>query len=301
MSAQAEWYYIWAGRAHGPVTWGAFEALLAEGIKPDRVTLARSGDDRWMTPDEAREAERMGSPAGTFGLPPTTGTAARPRPANVLDGFGYWLSLGWEMLMADVWAFVLAVLLMVLVAMVTMGILAPPLGMGLILMGLRVYDGRPVRAADVFSGLSLFFPAWGLNIVLGLVMFLPLMLVIGAGAGIGYAAGGTEGIAVGAMIAWVVCFLPWFLLVYFATIACLFCQGLIAERRAGVIESIGMSWNAVRPQFWGYLVVQLVLGMINGAGTQACYIGMFITMPYIMLVLVTLYRDKFPARPNATP
>ncbi len=33
MSAQGgEWYYIWAGRVHGPLTAGAFESLLAEGI-----------------------------------------------------------------------------------------------------------------------------------------------------------------------------------------------------------------------------------------------------------------------------
>ena len=83
MSAQGEWYYIWAGRAHGPVTWQAFEALLVEGIRPDRVTLAREGDEAWMTPDEARQADRMGPLAGTFGLPATTGLAAQSRPENV--------------------------------------------------------------------------------------------------------------------------------------------------------------------------------------------------------------------------
>ena len=181
MSARSEWYYIWAGRVHGPVTWQGFEALLAAGIRPDRVTLARPGDDHWMTPAEARQAESMGPPAGTFGLPPTTGLAARPRPETVLDGFSYWLSLGWEMLMSDVWAFVLATLLMMVVGGLTMGILAPPLGLGLIIMGLRVYDGRPVRAGDVFAGLGLFFPAWGLNIVIGALMFVPLLLAVAAG------------------------------------------------------------------------------------------------------------------------
>ena len=99
----------------------------------------------------------------------------------------------------------------------------------------------------------------------------------------------------GAMVGWLALFVPWAVWVVFITIAFLFCQTLIADRRAGVIESLGLSWRAIKPQFWGYLLIQVVLGMINGAGAQACYVGALVTMPYIFMVLVTLYRDRFPA------
>ena len=293
MSEQVgEWYYIWAGRVHGPVTAAAFQGLVAEGINPAKVELAREGDERWMTVEEARVA--AGPAPGRTGLPPTSSFAARPHPENVMDGFGYWLTLGWEMLMADIWAGVLATLLMMVVGGVSMGILAPPLQMGLWLMALRVYDGKPVRATSVFDGLNLFLPAWGFNILIGVIMMAPLTLIGIAGA-VAYGAGGEDVMMPVIMIGWVIVFLPWFALVYFVSIACLFCMPLIAERRAGVIASIGMSWRTVRPGFWAYLLVLVVLGMINGAGSQACYVGMFVTMPYVMLCTATLYRDKFPA------
>lgn len=296
MSEQSEWYYIWAGRVHGPVSWGTVEGLLAEGIASDRLLVARRGDQRWMSPEEGRQAQLV-PPAGTSEqLPPTTGLPARARPASVLEGIGYWLSLGWEMLVPNIWAFVLACLLMWLIGMLTLGILAAPLALGIFVMGLRVYDGRPVRASDVFAGLSLFFPAWGLNLVLGVLIFAPVLLIVGAAAAAGYAVQQWEGAGIAAVIAWLCCVLPWLAYMIFVTIACLFCQPLIADRRAGVIESIGLSWQAVRPQFWGYLLMQLVFGLINSAGVQACYVGGLVTWPYVILVLVALYRDRFPAR-----
>ncbi len=291
-----EWYYIWAGRVHGPVSPAEFSALVGEGLNPEKATLARQGDDRWMTYAEAQQADQMGPAAGTTGLPPIASIASRPYPETVLDGIGYWLTLGWEMLMADIWAWVLATLLMMVVSGVSMGILAPPLQMGLWLMALRVYDGKPVKAGDVFSGMGLFLPAWGLNIILGMVMFLPVMIFVGVAAALGYSIGGFETMMPGMMIGYMAVFPIFFVIMYFVSIACLFCLPLIAERRAGVIESIGMSWNTVRTEFWGYVVVLVLLGAINSAGAQVCYVGMFVTMPFVILVTAVLYRDRFPAQ-----
>ncbi len=122
----------------------------------------------------------------------------------------------------------------------------------------------------------------------------PLTLLAIAGI-VAYGAGGEDVMLPVVTIGWIFGFLPWFALVYFISIACMFCIPLIAERRAGVIASIGMSWRMVKPQFWAYLLLVVVLGMIQGAGGQACYVGMFVTMPYVMLCMATLYRDKFPA------
>ena len=295
MSAQSNWHYAWGGRVHGPVSWLEFEALMAEGLKPEKALLAREGDERWMTVEEARAAATVGPPAGAWGLPHAPGVAGQPQPASVLDGFGYWLSLGWEMLMTDIWAFIGATALMLLLSMVTFGILSAPMTVGLWMMCLAVHDGRPVRAGSVMAGFSRFWQALGLMIITWLIAALPMMLL--AAPIVAIAVGMQKNEAFGALIPLVVfAGMPLiFVYVFFVSMALLFTWPLIADGRAGVIESIGASWHAVRPQFWAYLLVMFVLGAINGAGSQLCYVGMLVTTPYVSLVLTTLYRDRFPA------
>jgi hypothetical protein len=220
----------------------------------------------------------------TPGAAPGYGAPAAPVGA----GLGAWISKGWEMLMSDAGTIIVAVLVAALIGAFSLCICLPPLSLGLFRMLLKKHDGQPVTINDVFEGFRYFWSAWGvmaLAFLAGFVLSIPLgILTAIAGRG----GDATTGVALvsqglGAIIGFAV---GTFLLFAFP---------FIADDRGGAIEAITASVNAVKEDFWTYLIAVIVAQVIGAAGLIACGIGALFTAPLTACITTAIYRSRFPA------
>jgi hypothetical protein len=215
-----------------------------------------------------------------------------------VHGLGQWISQAWEMVTADLWAWVGAVLLMMLVAGVTLGLTSPPLMTGLYMMALKRFRGEQVSAGDVFSGFSRFLPAWGLALLISLPALLvmaPAMIVIAIPLlqeQVG-ASGDEVAVAVGIGFQLLMPVL-WFAIMAVQTIF-FYSWVLVADGR-GAWESVVGSWEKVSQNFWSYLGMWLVLSILSSLGTYACYVGIFVSYPLLPCAQVATYMYHFRNR-----
>ncbi|NDE85572.1 MAG: hypothetical protein EB056_06070 [Verrucomicrobia bacterium] len=58
-------------------------------------------------------------------------------------------------------------------------------------------------------------------------------------------------------------------------------------------ESIKTSWRGVAPNFWSYLALLLLLGVLNLVGVLCLIIGLFVTIPLTLLATMVAYEQIF--------
>lgn len=200
------------------------------------------------------------------------------------DGLGAWISKGWAMVTSDVWTFVLATLVMGLLACTV--ILAPPMIVGYYRMLLKKYDGKPVAVGDLFEGFQYFGAAWGAFAIL-----MAVGLVVGGIVGAIAGKGGQGDIGPQLAVQGISNVFGWVLMTF-----TLFMFPLIADDREGAIGAITISINTALSNFLIYLVLVILCQLIMGAGAIACLVGMFFTMPVGYAAMVACYRSRFPAK-----
>ncbi|MGD9497646.1 MAG: hypothetical protein AB7Y46_15200 [Armatimonadota bacterium] len=281
----AIWYYRLGGQTLGPVPWTEIETLIADTLEADHLLVARGGDQAWMTAAEAlsRFPELAGAAAAPPSAPSPAGepAVALPRPTARSatggwvpeHGLGRWITQAWEMVIEDLWPWVGALLLSGLVGSVSVGILGPPLTAGLYMMALRRFDGRRLRAGDVFEGFTRFWPSWGLTLLMMVPMFVLMLPFFAIVLGVVLAATQMdERVMPFAMVGvWALYPVLWLAMLGVQVIF-FYSWTLVADGR-GAWEAIVGSWEKVRQQFWSYLGMYLLLTMLAGAGAYACYWG----------------------------
>lgn len=67
---------------------------------------------------------------------------------------------------------------------------------------------------------------------------------------------------------------------------------LVAEGR-GAWESVVLSWEKVKPDFWSYVGMFLILSFVSSLGSYACYVGMLLSYPLMPCAQVAAYRWHF--------
>ncbi len=88
------------------------------------------------------------------------------------------------------------------------------------------------------------------------------------------------------MLGYVLCILPGLAVLVF----CAYAPFIAIDRGAGPIESIRRSIELVRARFGEVVILMLLAGAIYYAGSLACYVGLLVSTPVMVLMLAVSYR-----------
>lgn len=194
--------------------------------------------------------------------------------------FNEWIAGGFELFRANLGTLILATLVVVVLSGVTLSILSGPLFAGLFLMALALVDKKEPKpqVGDVFQGLQLFLPAF---------LFAPVtMLVLGI----------VGGILIRIPLLGKLLALAWHFGVGTLLMFTLF---LIADRKMDFMTAVKESANRVKTNFWPFLGLFVVAGVIGGIGGVLFLVGLVVTLPIGICILAVAYRALYPATPAA--
>ncbi len=169
------------------------------------------------------------------------------------------LSRSWDLFKEDFVLYLLATLLVGLVGAVSLGILAAPLGVGLVMVIRRKIAGdASVSVGDVFQGLSKLVPS--------------LLAAIG--------------IFIATLIGMVLLVLPGLFVVFVTG----YTFHVMAYEDAGMVESIKRSVRVTLDNALFALIILVISGVINAIG-GAVAIGVLITAPFTAVMLTVAYEE----------
>jgi hypothetical protein len=182
-----------------------------------------------------------------------------------------WLKRGWRTFVLNAGALVGATLILVIGAALSIGLLAIPLGMGLLEIALRARRGEEVAAWDVTRGFRFFGP--------GLLLWL-------VGIGACMTVGACRHVPVVGALAG---FIAWPLLSLFAVLTML----CIVDRGVGVREALGRVLLVVERNWVGLWAISLLFGFLENLGGAIFGIGWLVTFPWIACAWAAAYQDLF--------
>lgn len=188
--------------------------------------------------------------------------------------FGEWIEKGFNLYKNNFGPLVLASLITVLLSGLSLLILSGPMTAGLVIIILHIFDEKqpPPTATSVFKGFDyflnsfLFFLVWGIMLIVASII-LSLIPCLGA-------------------------FLAMFLS-YSAQAFLMFGIFLIVDRDMDFWPASMESINIVKTNFWPFLGLSVVSGIIGGIGSVLCGIGVIFTLPIQFCILAYAYRDTF--------
>ena len=186
--------------------------------------------------------------------------------------FGEWIEKGFNLYKENFGLLVLAGLIAVLLSGVTMGILAGPMFAGLILITLGLFDkkGPKPEVGEIFKGFGYFLNSFLFVFVWGVALFVVTFILVLIPC-IGYLAA--------------------IFLVYAAQAFLMFGMFFIVDREMDFWPATMESVNIVKTNFWPFLGLSVVAGIIGSIGAIACGIGVFITAAIPVCILTVAYRE----------
>lgn len=164
--------------------------------------------------------------------------------------------LGWKAFTDNAVPLIIGLVIAAVISMVTLGLAGPVMWLGYSAMALKSVRGEPVEIGDVFSGMSFFFPALILGLVIGLGVCLGLLCFLLPGIYL--------------IVIW-----EW---VFF----------LMADGTQGVGDSLKLSKDISKSDLSAAFVIILVGMVIDLSGTVVP-LGSLITTPIAMCVSAVAY------------
>jgi uncharacterized membrane protein len=188
--------------------------------------------------------------------------------------FGEWIEKGFNLYKENFGLLILASLVAVLLSSVSLGVLVGPMFAGMVLITLHLLDKKEPKpqVGDIFKGFNfflnsfLFFLVWGIGLIVA-CSILSLVPCIG--------------------------FLVAIFLVYAVQAALMFALFLIVDKERAFWPASMESFEKVKSNFWMFLALSVVAGLIGSIGSIACGIGVFITIPIQICILAVAYREVF--------
>lgn len=175
------------------------------------------------------------------------------------------MTRAWELTLKHIVSLILMTLVMSVLAIVTLGILAPVTMAGYmqsILLIIR--DGREPKIQDLFSQMRLFFPLLVFGIVTLLATMIGFMLLV----------------------------VPGFLIIMAIWFSCLYMLPLMTDKGLGLVEAIKKSCAmAVRENIPEHVVVAILFLAISAIG-GSLFIGFLFTQPLATIFLLSVYEEK---------
>ncbi len=196
--------------------------------------------------------------------------------------FNEWIQGGFNLYKDNFAVLFPATLIAAVLSAFTFSILAGPLAVGLVLIVLRLIDGKEPKPeiGDVFKGFDLFLQSFLFFLGVGIV-----------------------GIVGGTILRVVPFFGPLLgiLFVYGLGTVVMFGIFLIAEQRLDAWTAAMKSFETVKTNFWPFLGVYVVACLLSSIGFIACGVGIVITLPLMVCILGVAYRDVFTGSGTPAP
>jgi len=183
-------------------------------------------------------------------------------------------------------------------------VIGGPLMAGLYVVYLRVIRGETPPLGSVFDGFRkmfghLFLGQW----VTGILAFVPLLagiLVLFFSVGLTVIMGLVKGSASWPTFEVLAPGLALFLLgvpvSIFLTVNWMFSLPMILDQRLDFWTAMKRSGRQVRRHWWSCLALLVVMSILNFAGALCCLVGLVVTMPISMLVLMCAYETVIHGR-----
>jgi hypothetical protein len=188
--------------------------------------------------------------------------------------FGEWIEKGFNLYKANFGLLFLASLVGGILSVVSFLILSGPMMAGMILICLKLHDretprpeiGTLFRGFDFFLQSILFVGVWSLAlfVVQGILTLFPC---------IGQLAGICLSIA------------AWTFLI--------FGLFLIVDRQMNFWPASVESFNVVKTNFWPFLGLSFIAGIIGSLGAILCGIGIVLTLPIYYCIITAAFREVF--------
>lgn len=269
--------------------------VLAQKTAPmaDELVPTRQFDQEQTSPQSAQTSPHGGQTSAAY-VPPSYYAPPPPHPAPYQPAqqsgqgeqspvaLGEWLSRGWKLYKENWFTMSLSTLLTGILSIVTIGILAGPLLMGLFRMAFKTMRGERPQVNDLFQWEGRFAQAFLAFFIFALISF------------------GIPGVdRAGALSSFFS-----FIATPFLTVLLGLTMPSILERRvdaAKAINDIGrMIFSKDAFMWW---IVGLVFASITVGGMIGCFVGIFVTTPWMVCAGATAYRDLYgiddPNRTNA--
>lgn len=138
-------------------------------------------------------------------------------------------------------------------------VLATIVDMGLLRIGINIYDGQEVNLQTLFSEARIFFKFLATTIIYGLIVALGIILLIVPG-------------------------------IVFA-VSLQFAPILVIDKGIGPIAAIKQSWKITKGVKLQLFIFNLILVGITIFGVIALLIGTLVTIPVTTIALVWVYRE----------
>jgi len=187
---------------------------------------------------------------------------------------GEWFERGFRLYRENMVKLIPATFVAIVLSVASAGILAGPMLIGLIMIPLallRDHHPKP-EILDIFKGFRFFVNAgifvlgWGLVLSLGSMI---LLLIPGIGL------------------------LAVLFFIYSALAFLMFGPFLILDRNMDFWAATLTSFHAVKSNFWPFLSVSAVAGVIGSIGSIAFGIGVIVTFPIQICILTVAYEAVF--------
>lgn len=186
------------------------------------------------------------------------------------------LKRGFDLYKENITTLLIATLLASIISVVTVGILAGPMAAGLTLITLRLVDRQEPKPeiGDLFKGFSFFVPTL-VYVILLVVAQLIGGFILGLFPFIGVLLSSLFSMALNTAV--------------------LFAMFYIVDQKMDVVAAIQKSFDVVKANFWVFLGLSIVAGVVSSLGIIACVIGVIVTAPMYLSTISIVYRDLHPA------
>ncbi|MBW7908853.1 MAG: hypothetical protein H3C50_08050 [Kiritimatiellae bacterium] len=191
------------------------------------------------------------------------------------------LRQGFNLYKENITTLLLVTLLATVISACTVGILAGPMMAGLALVVLRLIDKTEPKpeVGDLFKGFDFFIPS---------LVFAILVIVAQLA---------------GRFILFWIPILGYFLGILYSVALSTFLMFtiyLLVDRKLDVVAAIQQSIDLVKKNFWIFLGLNIIVGLVSAIGIFACGIGILVTMPIYATTIGLVYRNLHPAgQPSA--
>ncbi len=203
-----------------------------------------------------------------------------PQPTDI--PLGQWIEKGFQLYKNHFGILVLAMLLVFVLSVVSLGILLPPLMLGFMLLTLGLATGRSPNppVTEIFTGFRFFVPALLFFLVWGIIMILGSAIL-------------SVFPFIGQLASLLFCYALQALL--------LFGLFLIGDKDMGFWEASTESMERVKPDFWPFLGLTVIAGLIGGLGAIVLGIGVIFTVPIQICILTVAYQEVYNIPTASSP
>ncbi|MEN9546092.1 MAG: hypothetical protein RLZZ356_824 [Verrucomicrobiota bacterium] len=183
-------------------------------------------------------------------------------------------------------------------------VIGGPLMAGLYVVYLRVIRGETPPLGSLFDGFRkmfghLFLGQW----VASILVFVPLLagilvlfFSVGLTAIMGLAKGSASWPGFAVLAPGLGLFLLGLPVTVFLTVNWMFSLPMILDQRLDFWTAMKRSGRQVRRHWWSCLALSVVTSILNFAGTLCCLVGLVVTIPISMLVLMCAYETVIHGR-----